>query len=72
MVKTGWTADHSRRRTLNMKKTTIRKIISLLVFSAVFATTALAQIDSGQTSSRRYKNHRGSEKHPRKGKARGR
>jgi hypothetical protein len=55
-----------------MKKTTIRKIISLLVFSAVFATTALAQIDSGQTSSRRYKNHRGSEKHPRKGKARGR
>jgi hypothetical protein len=55
-----------------MKKMTIQKIISVLVFSAVFATTAFAQINLGQPDSGRNKNHRGSQKHPRKGKPRGR
>ena len=53
-----------------MKKTTLQKIISLLVFSAVFATTAFAQITFDQPTTGRNKNHRGSEKHPRKVKHR--
>jgi len=53
-----------------VKKTTLQKIISLLVFSAVFATTALAQINFDRPTAERNKNHRGSEKHPRKAKHR--
>jgi hypothetical protein len=47
----------------------MKKIISSLVFCAVFATTALAQINFDQPTTERHKNHRGSEK-PRKGKHR--
>ncbi len=54
----------------NVKITTIQKIVSLLVFSAVFATTAFAQITFDQPTTGRNKNHRGSEKHPRKAKHR--
>ena len=51
-----------------MKKSTLWKIASVLVFTAVFAITALAQVSFDKPATERKKNHRGSEKpKPRKG-----
>lgn len=45
----------------NRKKSTMKKIISLIVFS-VFATTAFAQISLDSPTTERNKNHRGAKK----------
>ena len=46
---------------MTRKKMTMKKIISLIVFS-IFTTTAFAQISLDSPSTERKKNHRGSKK----------